>query len=114
MIILLLFLAILHNGFAINKYYDVLQNNLFTHLGNNNFQIIVDQIKYLNLIELPFYYLGLNRKPVVDKNMIIPSAMMELYTSIIEKHTSSLPLPGIHTKSANTARTYINKGILYN
>ncbi|CAI6374358.1 unnamed protein product [Macrosiphum euphorbiae] len=57
--------------------------------------------------------LGLTRRPVVDKNMKIPSATMELYKSMLEENnaiTTHLPLPGLHTSSANTARTYSHKG----
>ncbi|VVC32742.1 Transforming growth factor-beta, C-terminal,Cystine-knot cytokine,TGF-beta [Cinara cedri] len=56
--------------------------------------------------------LGLSRKPIVNKNVDIPCATMELYKSMSEKNTAktNFPLPGLHTKSANTARTYTNTG----
>jgi len=50
---------------------------------------------------------------VVEKNIKIPSATMELYNSMLEENnamTTHFPLPGLHTTSANTARTYANKG----
>lgn len=60
-----------------------------------------------------FSYLGLSERPMVNKNSNIPSAAIELYKSMLEgnKITAHIPLPGLHTKSANTIRTYANKGI---
>lgn len=49
---------------------------------------------------------------MVDNNVKIPSATMELY-KLIQKEKfrpTSFPLPGLHTMSSNTVRTYINKG----
>ncbi|XP_050424178.1 protein decapentaplegic-like [Adelges cooleyi] len=56
--------------------------------------------------------LGLSKRPVVDKNLDIPSATMDLYKSMLRENTdtTNLPLPGLHTKSANTARTFVDKG----
>ncbi|XP_060864899.1 protein decapentaplegic-like [Metopolophium dirhodum] len=88
MIILLILLAMLHTGLAAIAGYEEMENNLITKLG-------------------------LSRRPVVEKNMKIPSATMELYKSIFEENnamTTHFPLPGLHTTSANTARTYSNKG----
>lgn len=54
---------------------------------------------------------------MIDNNVKIPSATMELY-KLMQKEkftlTTSFPLPGLHTMSANTVRTYINKGNLKN
>lgn len=57
------------------------------------------------------YYKGLKRRPVVDENLKIPPATMELYKSMLEQNnvTPHFPLPGLHTTSANTARAYYNK-----
>ncbi|XP_060842743.1 protein decapentaplegic-like [Rhopalosiphum padi] len=88
MIILLMLLAMLHTGLAAIAGYEEVENNLITKLG-------------------------LTRRPVVEKNMKIPSVTMELYKSILEENnamTTHFPLPGLHTTSANTARTYSNKG----
>lgn len=67
----------------------------------------------MNLIELSFIlYLGLSQRPLENKNVNIPSAALELYKSISEGNiiTTNFPLPGLHTESANIARTYVNKG----
>ncbi|CAH1710548.1 unnamed protein product [Aphis gossypii] len=88
MIILLMLLAVLHTGLAAITGFEEIEKNLITKLG-------------------------LSRRPVVEKNMKIPSATMELYKSMLEENnamTTHFPLPGLHTTSANTARTYSNKG----
>ncbi|KAF0751023.1 protein decapentaplegic-like, partial [Aphis craccivora] len=88
MIILLMLLAMLHTGLAAITGFEEIEKNLITKLG-------------------------LSRRPVVEKNMNIPSATMELYKSMLEENnamTTHFPLPGLHTTSANTARTYSNKG----
>jgi len=42
----------------------------------------------------------------------IPSAAIELYKTALKERiiTTHFYLPGLHTMSANTARTYTNKG----
>ncbi|XP_022167435.1 protein decapentaplegic-like [Myzus persicae] len=88
MIILLILLAMLHTGRAAIAGYEEVEQNLITKLG-------------------------LTRRPVVDKNMKIPSATMDLYKSMLEENNAMkthFPLPGLHASSANTARTYTNKG----
>ncbi|XP_025200960.1 protein decapentaplegic-like [Melanaphis sacchari] len=88
MVILLMLLAMLHTGLAAITGYEEVEKNLITKLG-------------------------LTRRPVVEKNMEIPPATMELYKSMLEENnamTTHFPLPGLHTMSANTARTYPNKG----
>lgn len=62
-----------------------------------------------NLLSL----LGLGRRPRGDRTRaIIPPAMMELYRQQtgLEVDTVSLPLPGRHTRSANTVRTFTHQG----
>ncbi|XP_050524258.1 protein decapentaplegic-like [Daktulosphaira vitifoliae] len=88
-LILLLLLAMLNNGLAMITGYDI-------------------QLAEKNLL----MKLGLSKKPVVDKHLNIPYATMDLYRNMLREHreTTNLPLPGLHTTSANTARTYIDKG----
>lgn len=64
------------------------------------------------LFKLSYSYIGLSQRPIVNKNIKIPSATLDLYKSMQIENTitTNLPLPGLHTKSANTARTYSNKG----
>jgi len=110
----------LHTGLAAIAGYEEVENNLITKLGRYNFYnkciIVIINSSMLELnhyIKFLFYYKGLTRRPVVEKNMKIPSVTMELYKSILEENnamTTHFPLPGLHTTSANTARTYSNKG----
>lgn len=56
---------------------------------------------------------GLNRRPRVNrKNVRIPKAMLDLYKLQTgqDVDTSMLPLPGRHTRSANTVRTFTHQG----
>lgn len=56
---------------------------------------------------------GLNRRPKVNrKNIQIPKAMLDLYKLQTgqDVDTSMLPLPGRHTRSANTVRTFTHQG----
>ncbi|KAE9525573.1 hypothetical protein AGLY_014100 [Aphis glycines] len=85
MIVILLLLTILHTGLAAIAGYEEVENSFLTKLG-------------------------LNRRPVVEKNLKIPSATMDLYNSMSNAMTTHFPLPGLHTTSANTAKTYYNKG----
>lgn len=102
-------LTMLPDAFADITRYEAVENNLLMRLGKTYNQIISLLVKYYWKIILST---GLDRKPVVDKKVHIPSATMELYKSMLEKHTitNTLPLPGLFTDSANTIRTYINKG----
>ncbi|KAL1463233.1 hypothetical protein WDU94_015006 [Cyamophila willieti] len=55
---------------------------------------------------------GLNRRPRVNrKNVQIPKAMLDLYKLQTgqDVDTSMLPLPGRHTRSANTVRTFTHQ-----
>ncbi|XP_026818593.1 protein decapentaplegic-like [Rhopalosiphum maidis] len=85
MITILLLLAMLHTGLTAIAGYEEVENKFLTKLG-------------------------LNQRPVVEKNLKIPSATMELYNSMANAMTTHFPLPGLHTTSANTAKTYYNKG----
>lgn len=64
------------------------------------------------LLNLFLSFLGMNRRPVVDKNVRIPSATIKLYRAMLEENTMTthFPLPGLHTSSANTVRTYPDQG----
>ncbi|CAH1731474.1 unnamed protein product [Aphis gossypii] len=86
MIILLVLLSMSHTGLTAIAGYEEAEKNLLTKLG-------------------------LKRRPVVDENLKIPPATMELYKSMLEQNnvTPHFPLPGSHTTSANTARAYYNK-----
>lgn len=56
---------------------------------------------------------GLNRRPRPNrKNVRIPKAMLDLYKLQTgqDVDTSMLPLPGRHTRSANTVRTFTHQG----
>lgn len=107
----------LHTGLVAITGFEEIEKNLITKLGRyNQFTITIinsSMLEWNHCIELLFYYKGLSRRPVVEKNMKIPSATMELYESMLEENnamTTHFPLPGLHTTSANTARTYSNKG----
>ncbi|XP_025192833.1 protein decapentaplegic-like [Melanaphis sacchari] len=85
MIIILMLLAMLHTGLATIAGYEKLENNFLKKLG-------------------------LSQRPVVEKDLEIPSATMELYNSMSNATSTHIPIPGLHTTSANTAKTYYNKG----
>lgn len=56
---------------------------------------------------------GLGRRPRVDRRRaVIPPAMLELYRRQTgqDMETSDLPLPGRHTRSANTVRSFTHTG----
>lgn len=76
-------------------------------LIKNNF-ILIAPITYRH------YFLGINRNNnmVLTKHIDIPSATMELYKSMSENNTTTTnaTVRSFSKKSANTARTYINKG----
>lgn len=116
MFVILLLLAILHTGLAAIAGYEEVENSFLSKLGKMYTIYLLLQFliqEWLNAsycIELSFYYKGLNRRPVVEKNLKIPSATMELYNSMSNAMTTHFPLPGLHTTSANTAKTYYNKG----
>lgn len=102
-------LTTLPDAFADTTRYEAVENHLLMRLGKIYDQIILLLVKYYWKTILST---GLDRKPVVNKKVHIPSATMELYKSMLEKHTitNTLPLPGLFTDTANTIRTYINKG----
>lgn len=57
--------------------------------------------------------LGLPRRPQVDRRRaVIPPAMLELYRQQTgqDLDTSTLPLPGRLTRSANTVRSFTHTG----
>lgn len=57
--------------------------------------------------------LGLPRRPQVDRRRaVIPPAMLELYRQQTgqDLDTSTLPLPGRLTRSANTVRSFMHTG----
>lgn len=57
--------------------------------------------------------LGLPRRPQVDRQRaVIPPAMLELYRQQTgqDLDTSTLPLPGRLTRSANTVRSFTHTG----
>lgn len=61
-----------------------------------------------NLISL----FGFTTIPKIDRSkVVIPEAMKELYTQIMgyELDTLNLPKPGLHTKSANTVRSFTHE-----
>lgn len=111
LIFLLLSIAMLHDGLAITGFEEV-EKALLMKLGNIWYINIHFYMSYSDFNKLSFLYLGLGRRPVVNKNIKIPSATLDLYKSMLIENTitTNLPLPGLHTKSANTARTYSNKG----
>lgn len=57
---------------------------------------------------------GMNSRPrSIDRSkVIIPEAMKQLYAEITgqELRTTNLPKPGLHTKSANTVRSFQHEG----
>lgn len=59
---------------------------------------------------------GLNSKPrIIDRSkIVIPEAMKQLYAQIMgqELDTVNIPKPGLHTKSANTVRSFTHEGEL--
>ncbi|KAL5236686.1 hypothetical protein ACI65C_004096 [Semiaphis heraclei] len=86
MITLMLLLAMLHTGLSDISGYEELQKNFRMKLG-------------------------LSQRPVINENINIPSATMDLFKlTSKQKMTTHFPLPGLHTATANTARIYHNKG----
>ncbi|XP_015373191.1 PREDICTED: protein decapentaplegic-like [Diuraphis noxia] len=86
MITLILLLAMLQTGLSVIGGFEEVEKNL--------------RIK-----------LGLSQKPVINENIKIPTASMDLFNlTSAQKMTTHFPLPGLHTMSANTARIYPNKG----
>lgn len=63
-----------------------------------------------------FAQLGLTKRPkIIDRaNIVIPDELMETYHKMMAGHEHSdsvaLPTPGVHTKSANTIRSYGHEG----
>lgn len=114
MVILLYLLAMLHNGLT-NSDYAVLEKHLLKQLGKIMHCMcatIENELFEIYRITNRFLVLGINRRPAVNKNVNIPSVAIELYKSVLKENiiTTHFFLPGLHTKSANTARTYRNKG----
>lgn len=56
---------------------------------------------------------GFNKRPNVDRSkVVIPEAMKQLYAEIMghEIDSVNMPKPGLHTKSANTVRSFTHEG----
>nr|CAD7266761.1 unnamed protein product [Timema shepardi] len=68
----------------------------------------------LNSVETNLMSLfGFKRRPRLDRSkVVIPDAMLELYQrqTGLSLDTASLALPGRHTKTANTVRSFVHKG----
>jgi bone morphogenetic protein 4 len=59
---------------------------------------------------------GFKKQPNIDRSkVIIPDAMKQLYAQIMGHELDSLnvPRPGLHTKNANTVRSFTHEGELY-
>lgn len=65
-----------------------------------------------------FAQLGMVRRPhIVDRSkIVIPDELKEIFNKMMEGHelmdSVNLPMPGSHTKSANTIRSFAHEGKL--
>lgn len=56
---------------------------------------------------------GFRKRPIVDRSkIVIPQAMLDMYERQMNHplDTASIPRPGLHTKSANTIRSFTHVG----
>lgn len=56
---------------------------------------------------------GFNKRPKVDRSkIVIPEAMKQLYAQIMghELDSTNVPKEGLHTKNANTVRSFTHEG----
>lgn len=56
-------------------------------------------------------------KPIDRSKVVIPDSLKMLYTEIMGeelRESVNLPKPGLHTKSANTVRSFTHEGMYYN
>lgn len=76
----------------------------------------VDPVAMAKFEKTLFAQLGLTKRPQnVDRSaIVIPDELMDIYHKMMEGHKTSdsiaLPTPGVHSKSANTIRTYSHEG----
>lgn len=63
-----------------------------------------------------FAQLGLTRRTrTIDRSkIVIPDELRDIYNKMMEGHQDTdsvnLPMPGVHTKSANTIRSFVHEG----
>lgn len=76
----------------------------------------IDPVALANYEKDLFAQLGLTKRPkIIDRaSIVIPDELMDTYRKMMAGHEQSdsvaLPTPGLHTKSANTIRSYGHEG----
>lgn len=76
----------------------------------------IDPVALANYERDLFAQLGLSKRPTITDraSIVIPDELMDIYHQMMAGHEQSdsvaLPTPGVHTKSANTIRSYDHEG----
>lgn len=84
--------------------------------GNTEEKQQLDPVALAQFEKTLFAQLGMVRRPhIVDRSkIVIPDELKEIFNKMMEGHelmdSVNLPMPGTHTKSANTIRSFAHEG----